>query len=51
MATNRAAIFDVDGTLVDTSHLHLVTCWEAFGQAGHRVPRREIRRAVGPRQR
>ncbi|WP_405834842.1 HAD family hydrolase [Streptomyces sp. NBC_01176] len=43
----RAAIFDVDGTLVDTNHLHVVTWWEAFRQAGHRVPMREIHRAVG----
>ncbi|MFD9006677.1 HAD family hydrolase [Streptomyces sp. NPDC059582] len=47
MTTKRAAIFDVDGTLVDTNHLHVVTWWEAFRQAGHRVPMREIHRAVG----
>ncbi|MFJ4781892.1 HAD family hydrolase [Streptomyces sp. NPDC088794] len=46
-ATKRAAIFDVDGTLVDTNHLHVVTWWEAFRQAGHGVPMREIHRAVG----
>ncbi|MGY1497001.1 HAD family hydrolase [Streptomyces sp. QTS52] len=47
MTTKRAAIFDVDGTLVDTSHLHVVTWWEALRQAGHHVPMREIHRAVG----
>ena len=47
MTTKRAAIFDVDGTLVDTNHLHVVTWWEAFHQAGHRVPMRDIHRAVG----
>lgn len=47
MTMKRAAIFDVDGTLVDTNHLHVVTWWEAFRQAGHRVPMREIHRAVG----
>ncbi|MFD5814182.1 HAD family hydrolase [Streptomyces sp. NPDC127038] len=47
MTTKRAAIFDVDGTLVDTNHLHVVTWWEAFRQAGHRVPMREVHRAVG----
>ncbi|MEV5781286.1 HAD family hydrolase [Streptomyces sp. NPDC052287] len=47
MTTERAAIFDVDGTLVDTNYLHVVTWWEAFRQAGHRVPMREIHRAVG----
>jgi beta-phosphoglucomutase-like phosphatase (HAD superfamily) len=47
MSTERAAIFDVDGTLVATSHLHVVTWWEAFWQAGHQVPMREIHRVVG----
>ncbi|MFE2884071.1 HAD family hydrolase [Streptomyces graminifolii] len=47
MTTKRAAIFDVDGTLVDTNHLHVVTWWEAFRQGGHRVPMRDIHRAVG----
>ncbi|MFF5302375.1 HAD family hydrolase [Streptomyces sp. NPDC013161] len=47
MTTKLAAIFDVDGTLVDTNHLHVVTWWEAFRQGGHRVPMREIHRAVG----
>ncbi|MFF4014546.1 HAD family hydrolase [Streptomyces sp. NPDC001843] len=43
----RAAVFDVDGTLVDTNHLHAVTWWEAFRQAGHRVPMHAVHRAVG----
>ncbi|MEU9151304.1 HAD family hydrolase [Streptomyces sp. NPDC048417] len=47
MTTRRAAVFDVDGTLVDTNHLHVVTWWEAFRQAGHHVPMRDIHRAVG----
>lgn len=47
MTTERAAIFDVDGTLVDTNHLHVVTWWEAFRQAGHQVSMRDIHRAVG----
>ncbi|MFJ9251092.1 HAD family hydrolase [Streptomyces sp. NPDC101776] len=47
MTTKRAAIFDVDGTLVDTNHLHVVTWWEALRQAGHHVPMRDIHRAVG----
>jgi HAD superfamily hydrolase (TIGR01509 family) len=46
MAT-RAALFDVDGTLVDTNHLHVTTWWEAFRQAGHTVPMAAIHRAVG----
>jgi HAD superfamily hydrolase (TIGR01509 family) len=43
----RAAVFDVDGTLVDTNHLHVTTWWEAFRQAGHDVPMHAIHRAVG----
>lgn len=26
----RAALFDMDGTLVDTNYLHAVSWWEAF---------------------
>ncbi|MFF4902920.1 HAD family hydrolase [Streptomyces sp. NPDC001068] len=47
MTTKRAAIFDIDGTLVDTNHLHVVTWWEAFRQAGLHVSMRAIHRAVG----
>ncbi|MET9777241.1 HAD family hydrolase [Streptomyces sp. NPDC006367] len=43
----RAAVFDVDGTLADTNHLHVVTWWEAFRQAGHQVPMHAVHRAVG----
>ncbi|WP_328316299.1 HAD family hydrolase [Streptomyces sp. NBC_00388] len=43
----RAALFDVDGTLVDTNHLHVVAWWEALRQAGHTVPMPAIHRAVG----
>ncbi|MEV5602718.1 HAD family hydrolase [Streptomyces sp. NPDC052299] len=43
----RAALFDVDGTLVDTNYLHVTAWWEAFHQAGHTVPMRAIHRAVG----
>ncbi|MCA6096082.1 HAD family hydrolase [Streptomyces sp. SCA3-4] len=42
-----AAVFDVDGTLVDTNYLHAVTWWEAFHQAGHRVPMTDIHHTVG----
>ncbi|WP_405774376.1 HAD family hydrolase [Streptomyces sp. NBC_00859] len=44
---DRAALFDVDGTLVDTNHLHVVTWWEALRQAGHTVQMPAIHRAVG----
>jgi HAD superfamily hydrolase (TIGR01509 family) len=44
---DRAAVFDVDGTLVDTNHLHVVTWWEAFRQAGYQVAMADIHRAIG----
>jgi HAD superfamily hydrolase (TIGR01509 family) len=43
----RAALFDVDGTLVDSNHLHVVTWWEALRQAGATVPMADIHRAIG----
>jgi HAD superfamily hydrolase (TIGR01509 family) len=49
MADNKvtAALFDVDGTLVDTNYLHAVTWWQAFSQAGHTVAMADIHRAIG----
>ncbi|MEU7607178.1 HAD family hydrolase [Streptomyces sp. NPDC041003] len=44
---NRAALFDVDGTLADTNHLHVVCWWEALRQAGHDVAMHDIHRAIG----
>src|SRR2546423_9176004 len=46
-ATTTTALFDVDGTLVDSNYLHVVTWWEAFAQAGHEVPMPAIHRAIG----
>ncbi|MFF0658905.1 HAD family hydrolase [Micromonospora tulbaghiae] len=43
----RGVLFDVDGTLVDTTYLHTVSWWEALRQAGHRVPMARIHRSVG----
>jgi HAD superfamily hydrolase (TIGR01509 family) len=43
----RAALFDVDGTLVDSNHLHVVTWWEALRQAGRPVPMADIHQAIG----
>ncbi|MEO7262405.1 MAG: hypothetical protein ABI047_14285 [Jatrophihabitantaceae bacterium] len=34
MSVRRGVLFDVDGTLVDTSYLHTVSWWLAFRQAG-----------------
>lgn len=44
---NRAALFDVDGTLTDTNHLHVTCWWEALRQAGHDVEMHAIHRAIG----
>ncbi|MFD3540812.1 HAD family hydrolase [Streptomyces sp. NPDC058662] len=44
---DRAALFDVDGTLTDTNHLHVTCWWEALRQAGHRVPMHAVHRAIG----
>ncbi|MFE7169343.1 HAD family hydrolase [Streptomyces sp. NPDC057616] len=44
---DRAAVFDVDGTLVDTNHLHVVAWWEAFRQVGCTVPMHAVHRAIG----
>ena len=41
-----AALFDVDGTLVDTNYLHVLTWFEAFAQAGHVVPWRRCEVAL-----
>ncbi|MFE0631720.1 HAD family hydrolase [Streptomyces sp. NPDC058864] len=43
----RAALFDMDGTLVDTNYLHAVSWWEAFRQAGHTVSMADIHRCIG----
>jgi HAD superfamily hydrolase (TIGR01509 family) len=45
--TLRGVLFDVDGTLVDTTFLHAV-CWsEALRQHGHRVPMARVHHAIG----
>ncbi len=43
----QAALFDLDGTLVDTNYLHTLTWWQALHQHGHQVAMAEIHRAVG----
>jgi HAD superfamily hydrolase (TIGR01509 family) len=40
-------LFDVDGTLVDTTYLHTVAWWEALRQHDNDVPMAEIHRAIG----
>lgn len=40
-------LFDVDGTLVDSTYLHTVAWWEALRQFGADVPMAEIHRGIG----
>ena len=40
-------LFDVDGTLVDTTYLHAVSWWEAMRQHDRDVPMAEVHRAIG----
>ena len=43
----KAAIFDVDGTLTDSVHLHAKAWQETFQHFGHTVPFAEIRAQIG----
>src|SRR5690348_5380856 len=47
MAAARGVLFDVDGTLVDTTYLHAVSWWEALRQFDLDVPMVRIHRAIG----
>ncbi|WP_433608167.1 HAD family hydrolase [Dactylosporangium sp. CA-139114] len=40
-------LFDLDGTLVDTSYLHTVSWWQAFRQYERDVEMAKIHRAIG----
>jgi HAD superfamily hydrolase (TIGR01509 family) len=40
-------LFDLDGTLVDTTYIHTVCWWHACAQFGHIVPMAVLHRAVG----
>jgi HAD superfamily hydrolase (TIGR01549 family) len=43
----NAVLFDVDGTLVDTTYLHAVCWWQALIDHGHTVPMADIHHAIG----
>jgi HAD superfamily hydrolase (TIGR01549 family) len=43
----KAAIFDVDGTLIDSVHLHAKAWDVSFAHFGHQIPFAEIRRQIG----
>ena len=43
----RGVLFDVDGTLIDSSYIHAISWWGAFRQYGHDVPMAAIHQLVG----
>ena len=43
----RAAIFDLDGTLVDSNELHVQAWQETFRHFGKEIPLEELRRQIG----
>ncbi|MBM6622217.1 HAD family hydrolase [Micrococcaceae bacterium RIT802] len=43
----HAVLFDVDGTLVDSTYLHTLAWWLSFRQAGHTVPMARLHRSIG----
>ena len=47
MDMSKAAILDVDGTLVDTNYQHALAWWRAFKQNGILLPAWRIHRSVG----
>jgi HAD superfamily hydrolase (TIGR01509 family) len=42
-----AVLFDVDGTLTDTTYLHALAWWRALGDAGHDVATAAVHHLVG----
>jgi HAD superfamily hydrolase (TIGR01509 family) len=47
MSARRGVLFDVDGTLVDSSYIHTLCWWQAFRQHDTDVPMATIHRAIG----
>jgi phosphoglycolate phosphatase-like HAD superfamily hydrolase len=43
----KAALFDVDGTLIDSVDLHAMAWQEAFSKFGHEVTFADVRRQIG----
>jgi HAD superfamily hydrolase (TIGR01509 family) len=43
----RGVLFDVDGTLVDSTYFHTISWWQALRQSGRDVPMARIHRAIG----
>lgn len=47
MAANRAVVFDIDGTLIDSVDYHARAWVEAFGKFGHALLYDRVRRQIG----
>jgi HAD superfamily hydrolase (TIGR01509 family) len=48
VANNRAgAVFDIDGTLLDTNYLHVLAWWQAFRDTGHEMAMWRLHRTIG----
>lgn len=43
----RGVLFDIDGTLIDSSYQHTLAWWYAFRQKGWTVPMHRIHRLIG----
>jgi hypothetical protein len=43
----RGILFDVDGTLIDSSYIHTISWWGAFRQQGYDIPMASIHHFVG----
>ncbi|SLK14442.1 HAD family hydrolase [Arthrobacter sp. P2b] len=43
----RGVLFDVDGTLIDSSYIHTISWWGAFRQHGYDIPMASIHHYVG----
>ncbi|MFC8040914.1 HAD family hydrolase [Paenarthrobacter sp. NPDC057355] len=46
-AKTRGVLFDVDGTLIDSSYFHAMAWWQAFRREGYDVEMSAIHRCVG----
>lgn len=46
-AERRGVLFDVDGTLIDSSYIHTIAWWGAFRQHGYDIPMASIHHYVG----
>jgi len=47
MSSRPAVLFDVDGTLVDTTYLHTLAWWRALTDAGHELAMASVHHVIG----